>query len=161
MQIAKHKVATIDYTLTDDSNQVIDSSDGGEPLSSIHGTGSIIPGLEQALVGKGPGDKLKVSIPPDQAYGERDDDLMQKVPKERFETPDEIEVGMQFHTDGGDGSPQIITVVDVSDNEVTVDGNHPLAGMTLTFDVKVVDVRDATAEELDHGHVHGAGGHHH
>lgn len=159
MRIAKHTVATIDYTLTDTDQNVIDTSEGGEPLSYIHGTGSIIPGLEDALVGKGPGDTVNVSVPPAQGYGERDDSLLKVVPKDRFET-DEIEVGMQFHTSGDDGH-QVITVVEVTDENVTVDGNHPLAGMTLNFDVKVVDVRDATKEELDHGHAHGPGGHDH
>ena len=159
MRIAKHTVATIDYTLTDTDQNVIDTSEGGEPLSYIHGTGSIIPGLEDALAGKGPGDTVNVSVPPAQGYGERDDSLLKVVPKDRFET-DEIEVGMQFHTSGDDGH-QVITVVEVTDENVTVDGNHPLAGMTLNFDVKVIEVRDATKEELDHGHAHGPGGHDH
>ena len=159
MRIAKHTVATIDYTLTDTDRNVIDTSEGGEPLSYIHGTGSIIPGLEDALAGKGPGDTVNVSVPPAQGYGERDDSLLKVVPRDRFET-DEIEVGMQFHTSGDDGH-QVITVVEVTDENVTIDGNHPLAGMTLNFDVKVVGVRDATKEELDHGHAHGPGGHDH
>lgn len=161
MQIDKHKVATIEYTLTDQQSAVIDSSEGGEPLSYIHGTGNIIPGLEEALSGKAPGDELQVTIPPEHAYGERDDSLLQVVPKDRFESPEEIQVGMQFHAQSNSGDPYVVTVVDVDKDNVTVDGNHPLAGMTLHFDVKVVDVRDATKEELDHGHAHGPGGHHH
>lgn len=160
MRIAKHKVATIDYTLTDEDQNVIDTSEGSEPLSYIHGTGSIIPGLEQALNGKGPGESLEVTVPPSEAYGERDSNLMKVVPKDRFEHPEEIEVGMQFHSHDDDGA-HIVTVVDVSGDNITIDGNHPLAGMTLNFAVKIVDVRDATSEELNHGHVHGPGGHDH
>lgn len=160
MQISKHKVATIDYTLTDKSSTVIDSSDGGEPLSYIHGIGNIIPGLEAALAGKNPGDTLKVSIPPADAYGERDPSLTQTVSRDRFESAEDIRVGMQFQAESEAG-PMVVTVVDITDENVVVDGNHPLAGMTLNFDVKVLDVRDATEEELNHGHVHGPGGHHH
>lgn len=159
MRIAKHTVATIDYTLTDNDKNVIDTSEGGEPLSYIHGTGSIIPGLEDALTGKSPGDALRVSVPPAQGYGERDDSLLKVVPKDRFET-DDIEVGMQFHTSSDNGH-QVITVVDIEGDKITVDGNHPLAGVTLNFDVKVVGVRQATQEELDHGHAHGGDGHAH
>lgn len=159
MQISKHKVVSIDYTLTGDDGAVIDTSDGREPLAFIQGAGNIIPGLESALEGRGKGDELQVKIAPDQGYGERVDSLRQEVPKDRFEA-DSVEVGMQFHahTDSG---PLLVTVVDVDDENVTVDGNHPLAGVNLNFDVTVVDVRDATAEELDHGHVHGPGGHQH
>lgn len=160
MKIAKHKVATIDYTLTDEQKNVLDTSDGTEPLTYLHGAGNLIPGLEKALSGKGPGESLSVSVPPDEAYGERDESLFQTVPLDRFESPDEVKVGMRFQAESSAG-PQVVTVVDVSDNQVTIDGNHPLAGMTLNFDVKVVDVRDATQEEISHGHVHGPGGHHH
>lgn len=160
MRIGKNTVATIDYKLTDENNAVIDSSEGGEPLSYLHGANNIIPGLEQALTGKQAGDAIKVSIPPAQGYGERDPELMTVVPKTQFESPDSIEVGMQFQTHSDDGA-QVVTVVDVDAEKVTVDGNHPLAGMTLNFDVKVVEVRAATAEEISHGHVHGPHDHHH
>ena len=159
MQIANQRVVTIDYTLTDDEGDVLDSSSGQEPLTYLHGSGSIIPGLENALEGKAAGDALKVTIPAAQGYGERDEDLVQAVPRDRFPGGD-IEVGMRFHAQGSEGS-QVVTVVAVDDSNVTVDGNHPLAGMTLAFDVKVLEVRDATAEELEHGHIHGKGGHHH
>ena len=161
MQIAAHKVVTIDYTLTDDAGQVIDSSEGGEPLAYIQGIGNIIPGLEAALEGKKAGDSLKVSIAPAEGYGERDDSLKQAVPRQMFETPEEIQVGMQFHTMTEDGNVMVVTVVETSAETVTVDANHPLAGQNLNFDVTVKDVREATSEELEHGHVHGAGGHHH
>lgn len=161
MQVAKHKVVTIDYTVKDTAGDVIDSSDGGEPLAYIHGTGNLIPGLESALEGKSEGDSVNASIPPEQAYGERDEDLVQAVPRELFQTGEqELHPGMRFQAQSDEG-PQVVTVVEVGDEEVTVDANHPLAGATLNFDVTVVGVRDATSEELDHGHVHGPGGHHH
>lgn len=161
MQIAAQKVVTIDYTLTDDQGNVIDSSQGGAPLAYIHGIGNIIPGLEVALEGKQAGDALKVSVPPREGYGERDEGMMQAVPRQMFETPDEIQVGMQFHTMTESGQPMVVTVVEASPETITVDANHPLAGQTLNFDVTVVEVRDATAEELEHGHVHGPEGHQH
>lgn len=160
MQIANDVVASIEYTLTDDQGTVIDSSAGGEPLAYLHGAGNIIPGLEDALEGKVVGDAFKISILPADGYGEKNDDMQQVVPKEMFQGVDTIEVGMQFHAETDHGM-QAITVVAVEGDTVTVDGNHPLAGQTLHFDVKVLEVRAATAEELEHGHVHGAGGHHH
>lgn len=161
MEVAKHKVVLIDYTLTDESGAVLDSSQGAEPLAYIHGIGNIIPGLEEALEGKSAGDALQVSVPPAQAYGERDDALTQAVPRDRFEGADELQVGMQFHTMSEAGAQQVVTVVGVEEDSVTVDANHPLAGVTLNFDVNVVEVREATEEELAHGHVHGPDGHHH
>lgn len=160
MQIAKDLVACIEYTLTDDAGTVIDSSVGGEPLAYLHGAGNIIPGLEDALEGKKVGDSFKVSIAPADGYGEKNEGLMQVVPKEMFQGVDTIEVGMQFHAQTDHGM-QVITVAAVDGSNITVDGNHPLAGQNLNFDVKVIEVRAASAEELDHGHVHGAGGHHH
>lgn len=161
MQVAKNKVVTIDYTVTDEQGAVIDSSNGGEPLAYIHGIGNLIPGLESALEGKDQGENVNASIPPEQAYGERSEELMQVVPRERFDTGEqELQPGMRFQAQSDQGA-QVVTVVDVNDKEVTVDANHPLAGSTLNFAVTVVDVRDATAEELDHGHVHGPGGHQH
>lgn len=160
MQITENVVALIEYTLTDDSGEVLDSSVGGEPLGYLHGAGNIIPGLENALEGKKVGDTFKVTIAPADAYGEKNEGLLQEVPREMFQGVDEIEVGMQFHAQTDHGM-QVITVAKVDANTVTVDGNHPLAGQTLHFDVKVIDVRAATQEELDHGHVHGHGGHHH
>lgn len=160
MQIAKDLVASIEYTLTDDAGNVIDSSVGGEPLAYLHGAGNIIPGLENALEGKKAGESLKVSIAPQDGYGEKNDGLIQVVPKEMFQGVETVEVGMQFHAQTEYGM-QVITVAAVEGNNITVDGNHPLAGQNLNFDVKVIDVRAASQEELDHGHVHGAGGHHH
>ncbi len=161
MLIAAQKVVVIDYTLTDGEGTVIDSSKGGEPLAYIHGLGNIIPGLETALEGKKAGDAMNVSVAPAEGYGERDDSLMQAVPREMFETPDEIQVGMQFHTTTEDGNTMVVTVSEVTPETITVDANHPLAGQALNFDVTIVEVRDATEEELEHGHVHGEGGHQH
>jgi FKBP-type peptidyl-prolyl cis-trans isomerase SlyD len=160
MQIAKNKVVIINYVLTDDTDTVIDSSEGGEPLAYLHGANNIIPGLENALTGKVAGDKLKVTVPPEEAYGLREDDMVQLIPRDRFEPGVEIEVGMQFQTPTEAGV-SVVTVTKVEHDNVTIDANHPLAGVTLLFNVEVMEVRDASAEELSHGHVHGAGGHHH
>jgi FKBP-type peptidyl-prolyl cis-trans isomerase SlyD len=160
MQIAKHSVVTIDYTLTSPDGQVLDSSNGKQPLTYLHGVGGIIPGLEAALEGKAAGDAVNAVIPPDQAYGNKDPQMVQAVPRTAFKGVDNIQPGMQFQAQSPQG-PRVVTVVSTTDSEVTVDANHPLAGMQLTFDVTVKDVRAATAEEISHGHVHGPGGHHH
>jgi FKBP-type peptidyl-prolyl cis-trans isomerase SlyD len=160
MQIAKHKVVGINYTLTDQGNTVLDSSAGGDPLVYIHGNGHIIPGLENALIGKAVGDKLEVTVPPQEAYGPRNEALKQTVPRDRFEPGADIQAGTRFQAPTENGV-EIVTVTHVDDDSVTIDANHPLAGMTLNFSVEVVEVRDASAEELSHGHVHGPGGHHH
>ncbi len=162
MQIASQKVATIHYTLTNDDDEVLDSSDGGDPLAYIHGFGNLISGLEDQLEGKGAGDRFKASISPAQAYGERDEELLQTLGAENFAGIEDLQVGLQLEaTAAGDEESRIVTVVAIEGDEVTVDGNHPLAGETLHFDVNVVAVRDATEDELSHGHVHGPGGHHH
>lgn len=160
MQIAPNKVVHIHYTLTSEDGEVLDRSPADEPLAYIHGMGNIISGLEDALAGHSVGDHFQVSIPPEEAYGLRDDDLVQVVPRGAFEGIEEILPGMQFQAESPEGI-RIVTVLDVQGDEVILDGNHPMAGMTLHFDVEVVGLRDATEEELDHGHVHGAGGHHH
>lgn len=160
MQIANNKVVSIHYKLTNDEGSILDSSEGQEPLAYLHGLGNIIPGLENALTGRAVGDKFTVTIPPADGYGERDNEMVQSVPKSAFQGVDQIEPGMQFQAQSPDGM-QLVTVIDVDGDEVILDGNHPMAGITLTFDVEVTEIRDATAEELDHGHVHGPGGHHH
>jgi FKBP-type peptidyl-prolyl cis-trans isomerase SlyD len=160
MQVSAQKVVLIHYTLTNQDGEVIDSSEGQAPLAYIHGEGNIIPGLENALLGKSAGDKINVSIPPEEGYGVRDEELIHAVPKEAFHGVDEILPGMQFHTDSPDGA-QLVTVVEVLEDEIILDGNHPMSGLTLIFDVEIAEVRDATADELAHGHVHGPGGHHH
>lgn len=160
MKITNDSVVTIDYTLTDDSGKTLDSSKGKEPLVYLHGHGNIIFGLENALNGKQIGDAMKVTVAPDEAYGERNEDFIQTAPREMFKGVDEIQVGMQFQARSPMGM-QLVTITAVNGDEVTLDANHPLAGMTLTFDVAIVGVRAATKEELEHGHVHGAGGHNH
>ena len=154
MQVAKDKVVSIDYTLTDDDGSVLDTSNGRAPLAYLHGAGNIIPGLEKALEGKQVGDQLTVRIPPAEAYGERDEALTQVVPMELFQGVDRVEPGMRFQAQTSAGI-QVVTVSKVEGDEVTIDGNHPLAGKPLNFDVNVIDIRDATPEELAHGHVHG------
>ncbi len=156
MQISKHKVASIHYTLTDNDGKVLDSSAGREPLVYIQGIGNLIPGMEEGLEGKSKGDKLKIKVSPEKGYGVKDEALQQSVPRSAFGDQD-VRVGMQFQTNQGG----IVTVTKVGLSEITVDANHPLAGVELNFDVEVLDIRSATQEELDHGHVHGPGGHHH
>ncbi|NQD36468.1 peptidylprolyl isomerase [Permianibacter sp. IMCC34836] len=160
MQIADQKVVSIHYTLRDKAGNVLDSSEGNQPLAFIQGRGNIIPGLESAMDGKAVGDKFDAVIPAAEAYGERIEELVQVLPRSMFSGIDDIMVGMQFQATGGTG-PVVITVTDIDGDQITVDGNHELAGVELHFAVEVVDVRDASAEELAHGHVHGAGGHHH
>lgn len=161
MQIAENTVVSIEYTLRDDQGQVLDSSEGAQPLAYLHGAANIIPGLEQALLGKAVGDALEVSVDPEEAYGEYQAELVATLSRSMFEGVDELQPGMQFHASAPDGGMQIVTVREVDGDEVTVDGNHPLAGQRLHFAVKVVEVRAASAEELEHGHAHGEGGHQH
>lgn len=154
MKIETNKVVSIDYTLKNDQGKVLDSSEGNEPLSFIYGNGNIISGLESALEGKSSGDELSVSIEPKDAYGEYDDTKMFEVGKEQFQDPTKVQEGMQVQGQTADGQVQIFTIKTIGEEKVTLDANHPLAGETLHFDVAVTDVRDATQEELDHGHVH-------
>ncbi|MBB3103578.1 FKBP-type peptidyl-prolyl cis-trans isomerase [Azomonas macrocytogenes] len=161
MQIITNKAVSIDYTLTNDAGEVIDSSAGAAPLVYLHGSGNIIVGLERALEGKQSGDRVQVAIEPKDAYGEYSPELVATLNRAMFEGVDELAVGMQFHASAPDGGMQIVTIRDLNGDEVIVDGNHPLAGQRLNFDVTVVLVRDASAEEIAHGHVHGEGGHHH
>ncbi|MGH8460325.1 MAG: peptidylprolyl isomerase [Stenotrophobium sp.] len=160
MQIANQRVVLFHYTLTDDRGEVIDSSSGSEPLAYLHGGGNIVPGLEQALEGKKAGDKLQVKVSPEQGYGVRDESLVQQVPRRAFQGVADVQPGMSFRADGPQG-PVSVTVTKVQGDMVTIDSNHALAGETLNFDVEITEVREATEEELAHGHVHGAGGHHH
>lgn len=160
MEIKSNKVVSINYTLTNAEGKVLDTSDGRAPLLYIHGKGNIIPGLEKALEGKKEGDKLKVTVAPEEAYGIRDERLVQIIPRSSFEGVEEIEPGMQFQANF-EGHPQIIVITKVEGDNITIDANHPLAGEQLTFDVAITEIRDATEEELEHGHVHGPNGHHH
>ena len=157
MQIGKDSVVSIHYTLKDENGEVLDTSDGRDPLEYLQGASQIIPGLESELEGKKTGDEFSVTIEPEQGYGSRDESLVHEVPKTEFETPDEIEVGMQFRV-GAEGGTLIMAVAGVGDEAVTLDGNHPLAGVTLNFDVSVAGVRDATEDEIKGSqHVHGSG----
>lgn len=158
--IANDTVVLFNYTLTNDQGEVLDQS-RGEPLAYLHGHHNIIPGLEKALEGKTTGDKLTVTVEPADAYGEYLAEAVQEVPRANFQGVDNIEVGMQFQSQTDDGHVMLVTVKDVNDDVVVVDGNHPLAGQALTFDVEIVEVREASADEIAHGHAHGAGGHHH
>jgi len=153
MNIANNRVVSIHYTLTNDAGEVLDSSDGRQPLNYLPGAGNILPGLENALLDKVVGDELNVTVEPADGYGVRRDELIQKVPREAFQGVDQVEPGMRFQAQTQTG-PVMVTVTEVSDTEVTVDGNHELAGQRLHFAVKVEDVREATAEEQEHGHVH-------
>ncbi|HKK15870.1 MAG TPA: peptidylprolyl isomerase [Gammaproteobacteria bacterium] len=153
MQVTKHKVTIIDYTLKDNDGKTLDKSSDGN-FAYIHGTNSIIPGLENALEGKEPGDDLSVRIEPKDAYGERDLANIQKVPRDMFPADIDIKPDMQFQAQTQDGKPLFVKVTAVEGDEIVVDGNHPLAGVDLNFDITIVDVRDASEEEIEHGHVH-------
>ena len=155
MKISKHKVAAIHYTLKDPAGKVLDSSEGRDPLYYLHGEGNLIPGMEEGLEGKEKGTKLNLQIKPEKGYGVRDEKLIQKLPRSSFGTQ-KVEKGMQFHTNNGG----VVTVTDVALDQVTIDANHALAGVELNFAVEVVEVREATTDEIAHGHVHGPGGHH-
>ena len=160
MKVEKNKVVSINYTLKSDKGELLDTSEGKSPLPYIHGTGQLIPGLEKELEGKEPGTDLTVVIPPAEAYGEYSEEQVFVVGKEGFQGEEELVVGLQVQLDTGNGQA-IGVVTKIEDENVTLDLNHPLAGATLHFEVKIVDVRDASKEELDHGHSHGEGGHQH
>lgn len=160
MKIEKDSVATIHYTLTNEEGEVLDTSQGGDPLKYLQGHGNLVPGLEKELEGKKPGDSFKTVVEPAEAYGEYDDNLIFTVEKSEFEDPDQLEIGTNFQAEIG-GDAKLCTVMDLGEDTVKFNANHPLSGMTLSFDISVQDVRSATEEELEHGHVHGDGGHHH
>lgn len=154
MKIANNCVVSFHYTLTDEDGQTLDSSDGREPLAYLHGHNGIIPGLENELTGKGQGDSLQVVVQPQDGYGEFNPQLLQQVPREAFQGVESIEPGMQFQAQGEGGQAQMVVVREVTDEAVLVDGNHPLAGQVLNFDVTIESVREASEEEIAHGHVH-------
>jgi FKBP-type peptidyl-prolyl cis-trans isomerase SlyD len=163
MKIAQNRVVQMHYTLKDEHGSTIDSSEGQEPLAYIQGIGNVVPGLEDALEGKSKGDKLQVIIEPADGYGDRNDEMVQQVSKSGFQSGEESEElvpGMQVQIETNNG-PSIAMVTNIEGDNVTLDLNHPLAGVTLNFDIEVVDVRASTDEEIEHGHVHGPGGHHH
>jgi len=152
MEIANNTVVSIDYTLTGDDGQVIDSSEGREPLQYLHGHQNIIPGLEKAIEGKSEGDELEVAVAPEEGYGPYRDELVQDVPKDAFAGVEKVEPGMTFRAESNAG-PMTVTVTEVGDETVTVDGNHMLAGKVLNFRVAVKGVREATEEEISQGTV--------
>jgi FKBP-type peptidyl-prolyl cis-trans isomerase SlyD len=160
MQIAERTVASFNYTLTNDAGEVIDSSEGRSPLAYLHGAGTIVPGLEKDMAGRQAGDRVEVVVAPEEGYGQPNPMLIQVVPRAAFQGVDTLEVGMEFQAQTPQG-PLSVVVAKIDDDQVTVDGNHPLAGQRLHFAIEVTDVRDASVEELAHGHVHGPGGHHH
>lgn len=156
MKVADNMAVSIHYTLTNDEGEVIDSSVGNAPLMYLHGNGNIISGLEQALHGKATGEQFTVRIPAEDAYGEFMEDRLQVIAREMFEGIDVIEVGMQFHADVSEG-PGVVTIVAIDGDDITINGNHPLAGVPLTFDVEIIEIRPASPDETNHGHVHGEG----
>ncbi len=160
MQIADQKVVTLDYTLTNENGDVLDKSEGGQ-FAYLHGASNIIPGLEKALTDKSAGDSLQVNIPAEEGYGARNDEMIQVVDRDMFEPDAQLEIGMQFHAESPDGQPVAITIAAIDGDKITIDGNHPLAGINLNFDINILEVREASAEEIEHGHVHMPGDHHH
>ena len=161
MKVGKDKVVLMHYTLKNDAGDVIDSSDGADPLPFLQGHGNIIPGLESALEGSKVGDKLDVSIKPEEGYGERMKDAIQEIPSSALQGVDEVKVGMQLQSQDKDGNAFLVSVTKIEDDKITVDGNHPLAGQTLHFSVSIESIRKAEDEELSHGHVHADGQHNH
>ena len=161
MKVSKDKAVSMHYTLKNDAGEVIDSSEGKETLDFLQGHGNIIPGLESALEGANKGDKIEVSVEPEQGYGLKMQDAIQEIPRSALQGIDEVTIGMQLQSQDQDGIAFVVTVIEQDKEKITVDANHPLAGETLHFSVSIEDVRDAEAEELSHGHVHSAGGHSH
>ena len=161
MKVSKDKVVSMHYTLKNDAGDVIDSSEGKEPLDFIQGHGNIIPGLESALEGASKGDKMDVSIKPEEGYGFKKDNAIHEIPRSALQGIDEVVVGMQLQSQDQDGNLVVVRVISQDKEKITVDANHPLAGETLHFSVSIEDIRDAEAEELSHGHVHSPGGHSH
>lgn len=159
-RVATGKVVTFHYTLTSASGEVIDQSDG-EPMPYLHGAGNIVPGLEREMEGKAPGAKFRSIIEPVDGYGEHDPDGEVQVPRSAFPEDAPLEAGVQFVAEQPDGDVVPLWITAVEDDAITVDKNHPLAGEQLTFDIEIVAIRDATADEKTHGHVHGTGCSHH
>ncbi len=160
MTITENKVVKLDYTLKNSNGELLDTSDGREPLVYLHGVGALIPGLEKELEGKTSGDKVNTVIAPEDAYGKRREELLHKVPKSGFQGSEEMAVGMQVQLETEQG-PALAVIAEIEGEEVTLDLNHPLADTELHFDVDIIEVRDASQEEIEHGHVHGEGGHQH
>lgn len=154
LTIKENLVVSMHYKLTDNDGNVLDSSEGSEPLTYLHGQGNIIPGLENSLTGKAEGDSLQVTVEPAEGYGELVPEMVEVIDKEAFKGVESIEVGMTFEAQAPDGSMQSIEIMKVEGDKITIDANHPLAGVTLNFDVQIVSVREATEQEVDHKHAH-------
>ncbi len=160
MQLTKDKVVNINYTLKDKESNIMDESNDGT-FTYLHGAKNLIPALERALEGKTSGDKVNVVVPPENAYGLRDEKKIQHVPRKMFPVDQKLEIGMPFSSATPDGTAVNVVITGIEETEVIIDGNHPLADVELHFNIEIIDVRDATKEELEHGHVHGPGGHQH
>jgi FKBP-type peptidyl-prolyl cis-trans isomerase SlyD len=160
MKITKNTVISLAYTLKNDTGEILDTSTGREPLVYLHGVGALIPGLESAIEGLTVGDSKSVIIQPEDAYGKRSDNLIHKVSKGGFQGEEEMTVGMQVQLEMEEG-PMVAAITNIEGDEVTLDLNHPLADEVLHFEIAVENIRMATEEEVQHGHVHGEGGHHH
>ncbi len=160
MQVSKNAVVTMNYTLKNDSGDIIDSSDGAEPLTYIQGLGHIILGLEKEMEGKSKGDKFDVVVAPEEGYGVYRDELLETVPKAQFQDAGKLEIGMQFQVET-EGGPVVVSIKSIDGDNVVVDGNHPLSGVTLHFNIEIIEIREASEEELSHGHVHSKGEQHH
>jgi FKBP-type peptidyl-prolyl cis-trans isomerase SlyD len=154
MKAAEKAVVSIHYTLKNDGGEVVDTSSGKDPLKFLFGSGMIIPGLEKELSGKEAGESFKVTVQPEEAYGDIQEELVQDVPKQQLEHIEELQVGTVLQADTGDGTPLNLVVIEINDEFVKLNGNHPLAGEVLHFEGEVTEVREATEEELAHGHAH-------
>lgn len=159
--VAKDTVVSFHYTLTDKAGEVLDSSQGGQPLVYLHGYSQIVPGLENALLGKAAGSAFKVAVEPSEGYGERNEQMVITLPRTQGNLPADIEVGFVVELVSPEGEEIPARIIKLTETDITLDANHPLAGETLHFDIELTDVRAATTEEISHGHVHGPGGHQH
>jgi FKBP-type peptidyl-prolyl cis-trans isomerase SlyD len=160
MKVEDKKVVGIEYTLKNSGGETLDSNVGADLLHFIQGEGNIVPGLEKAMAGKAAGDNFEVTVKAAEGYGEYDDELIRRIPRKQVKHLGNIKEGASLQMRGPEGV-EILTVTQVSDEEIVADGNHPLAGQDLHFAIRVAEIRNATEEELEHGHAHGPGGHHH
>jgi FKBP-type peptidyl-prolyl cis-trans isomerase SlyD len=160
MKIENDKIVAFHYNLSESGAPLESSRERGEPLAVLIGRGALIPGLEKEMMGRALGDRFEVSIAPADAYGERRDDFTQRVPKKYFRDADSLKPGDVTVLSVSGGGQRQVTVQKLGSSVIDVDLNHPLAGKTLVFDVEIVAVRDATPEELAHGHAHGVAGEH-
>lgn len=161
MQIGPNSVVAIEYTLRNEDGEILDTSVGGSPLTYMHGHGQLIPGVEAALVGKQVGDAMRFVVPAEEGYGEYDAEAVQKVSRGAFPPDVDLQPGQEFFVEDQHGNTRAVSVLEVQGDDVTLDFNHPLAGENLDFEVTVREVREATKDELEHGHAHGPDGHHH